>query len=195
MRLQYVGRIFVLKTQRFADLYPLLLKRAELPEDTKLAIYEEIKFDPTVMVELQNPNHSLANAQLEDGDILCLQEQPREVSISLLPKSHQPFAHSDSPPHSNRLCLEGLNSAVRMKLAVLQACLRSVCGEHVGVWVVAQDDMEELPYPTVKDYLVWVRNRMTVTFRRLDQPKVTLIHPCHHPDLMLGAVDAPPNLA
>lgn len=82
-----------------------------------------------------------------------------------------------------------------MKLAVLQACLRSVCGEHVGVWVVAQDDMEELPYPTVKDYLVWVRNRMTVTFRRLDQPKVTLIHPCHHPDLMLGAVDAPPNLA
>ncbi|EIE26652.1 cysteine proteinase [Coccomyxa subellipsoidea C-169] len=109
--LRYVGRIFVLKTQRFADLYPLLLKRAELPEDTKLAIYEEIKFDPTVMVELQNPNHSLANAQLEDGDILCLQEQPRE------------------------------------------------------------DDMEELPYPTVKDYLVWVRNRMTVTFRRLDQPK------------------------
>lgn len=73
----------MLKTQRFADLYPLLLKRAELPEDTKLAIYEEIKFDPTVMVELQNPNHSLANAQLEDGDILCLQEQPREVSTFL----------------------------------------------------------------------------------------------------------------
>ena len=36
----------------------------------------------------------------------------------------------------------------------------------------AQDAMEELPYPTVKEYMIWVRNRMTVTFRRLDQPKV-----------------------
>lgn len=36
-----------------------------------------------------------------------------------------------------------------------------------------QDDMEELPYPTVKEYMIWVRNRMTVTFRRLEHPKVT----------------------
>ena len=32
--------------------------------------------------------------------------------------------------------------------------------------------MEELPYPTVKHYLSWVRNRMTVSFRRLEQQKV-----------------------
>lgn len=81
MHLQYIGRIFANKSQRFVDLYPLLLKRAELPEGTKLSIFEEIKFDPTVMVELQNPSHSLANAQLEDGDILCIQEQPSEVKI------------------------------------------------------------------------------------------------------------------
>jgi hypothetical protein len=84
VQLQYIGRIFASKTQRFMDLYPLLLKRAGLPEGTKLSIYEEIKFDPTVMVDLQNPSHSLANAQLEDGDILCLQEQPSEVSTLLL---------------------------------------------------------------------------------------------------------------
>lgn len=36
--------------------------------------------------------------------------------------------------------------------------------------------MEELPYPTVKHYLSWVRNRMTVCFRRLEQPKVG-VHP------------------
>ncbi len=29
-----------------------------------------------------------------------------------------------------------------------------------------------LPYPTVKDYLEWVRKRITVTFRRLEHPKV-----------------------
>lgn len=76
---QYIGRIFATKTQRFVDLMPLLLKRAGLPEGTKLCIYEEIKFDPSVMVDLQTPSHSLANAQLEDGDILCLQEEPTEV--------------------------------------------------------------------------------------------------------------------
>ncbi|CAL8466972.1 g6508 [Coccomyxa elongata] len=109
--LRYIGRIFATKTQRFVDLMPLLLKRAGLPEGTKLCIYEEIKFDPSVMVDLQTPSHSLANAQLEDGDILCLQEEPSE------------------------------------------------------------DELEELPYPTVKHYLSWVRNRMTVCFRRLEQPK------------------------
>ena len=87
--LQYIGRIFALKMQRFAELMPLLLKRAGLPDGTKLSIYEEIKFDPSVMVDLQNPQHTLANAQLEDGDILCLQEEPSEVCPAY------------SPPHSS----------------------------------------------------------------------------------------------
>ena len=92
--LQYIGRIFASKAQRFADLYALLLKRAGLPEGTKLSIYEEIKFDPTVMVDLQNPSNSLANAQLEDGDILCLQEQPIEVTILLCRLPCRLFKHA-----------------------------------------------------------------------------------------------------
>ncbi len=79
---QYIGRIFATKMTRFSDLMPLLLKRAELPEGTRLAIYEEIKFEPTVMVELQSPLQTLAAGQLEDGDILCLQQEPSEVSTS-----------------------------------------------------------------------------------------------------------------
>lgn len=89
--MQYIGRIFATKTMRYSDLMPLLLKRAELPDGTRLAVYEEIKFEPSVMVELQNPAHTLAAAQLEDGDILCLQQEPSEVSTT--PK-HATFPHN-----------------------------------------------------------------------------------------------------
>lgn len=93
---QYIGRIFATKTQRFVELMPLLLKRAGLPEGTKLSIYEEIKFDPSVMVDLQNPQHSLANAQLEDGDILCLQEEPSEVRPAAACLAHLLFGSDKS---------------------------------------------------------------------------------------------------
>lgn len=35
-----------------------------------------------------------------------------------------------------------------------------------------QEERASLPYPTVKEYLEWVRKRITVTFRRLEHPKV-----------------------
>ena len=41
-----------------------------------------------------------------------------------------------------------------------------------------QEEQHSQPYPTVKDFLEWVRQRMTVTFRRLDQPKASsAVHP------------------
>jgi hypothetical protein len=40
--------------------------------------------------------------------------------------------------------------------------------------LMVQEEMKALPYPTARDFLNWVRNRMTVTFRRLDQAKVRL---------------------
>lgn len=56
------------------DLYGNLCRAANLPEGTDLECYEEIKFDPTVMIEQINPSSVLhATAQLEDGDIICFQ--------------------------------------------------------------------------------------------------------------------------
>lgn len=81
---QYVGRIFAAKSHRYADLIHLLLARAGLPEGTKLAIYEEVKFEPQLMCDLQPLSATLANAQLEDGDILCLQREPTEVLAPIL---------------------------------------------------------------------------------------------------------------
>jgi hypothetical protein len=52
----------------------------------------------------------------------------------------------------------------------------------------AQEEVQSLPYPTVKDFLEWVRLRMTVTFRRLNEPKVpspSSVSPALNPWLQL----------
>ncbi len=56
------------------DLFPVLCSLAGMPTTTPLEAYEEIKFEPSVMVE-RIPNASLlaTQAQLEDGDIVCFQ--------------------------------------------------------------------------------------------------------------------------
>ncbi len=48
----------------------------QLPEDAELDIYEEIKYEPSVMCQQQRMQDTLNNAQLEHGDILCIQEDP-----------------------------------------------------------------------------------------------------------------------
>jgi ubiquitin carboxyl-terminal hydrolase 7 len=83
-RAQYAGRIFASKVQRYQDLVPLLLQRTGLPPGTPLLVYEEVKFEPQLMCDLQTMSHTLAQAQLEDGDILCVQAEPAEVRARAL---------------------------------------------------------------------------------------------------------------
>ena len=78
--MQFVGHILAPKSSTFGDLAPLLRRRAGLPVDTELSIYEEIKFEPTVMCQPQRPQDTLMNGQLEHGDILCIQETVSPVS-------------------------------------------------------------------------------------------------------------------
>ena len=78
--LQFVGHILAPKSSTFGDLMPLLRRRAGLPDGAELSIYEEIKFEPTVMCQPQRPQDTLMNGQLEHGDILCIQEAVSPVS-------------------------------------------------------------------------------------------------------------------
>lgn len=79
--MQYVGRVFAPKAVRLQDIERLLCQRAGFEPNTPLLVFEEIKFEPQVMCEQLNPAQTLANQQLEDGDILCYQEQPTDVSM------------------------------------------------------------------------------------------------------------------
>ena len=194
--MQYAGRIFASKVQRFQDLVPLLLHRTGLPEGTPLLIYEEVKFEPQLMCDLQNMAHTLAQAQLEDGDILCLQAELTEVrglsqwqQVLIAPRD--PRGHLlDLKWGAGCLELPACQSPVftlpkpQSMPAHLQGCsvsstsscmLRRNSSRNSTLMLTAcasQEERASLPYPTVKDYLEWVRKRITVTFRRLEHPKV-----------------------
>ncbi len=75
-----MGHILAPKSSTFGDLAPLLRRKAGLPDGAELSIFEEIKFEPTVMCQPQRPQDTLMNGQLEHGDILCIQEAVPPVS-------------------------------------------------------------------------------------------------------------------
>ena len=74
-----MSHILAPKNTTFENLTPLLRRRAGLPDDAELDIYEEIKYEPTVMCQRQRMQDTLNNAQLEHGDILCVQETVQPV--------------------------------------------------------------------------------------------------------------------
>ena len=80
-----MGHVFAPRNVTFENLTPLLRKRVQLPEDAELDIYEEIKYEPSVMCQQQRMQDTLNNAQLEHGDILCIQKTLQPVSILIVP--------------------------------------------------------------------------------------------------------------
>lgn len=61
------------------ELYPLLRKLGGLGEGEAVEAYEEVKFEPAVMVDKLTPTKTLAMLQLEDGDILVFQRTLPQV--------------------------------------------------------------------------------------------------------------------
>lgn len=72
-QLEYAGKALLTKSQTFGSCHKLLKDRAGLPAEEEIEVYEEVKFAPTVIVELTKPETTLAAAKLEDGDILIVQ--------------------------------------------------------------------------------------------------------------------------
>lgn len=82
--LSYMGCRFAHKNDRINSLYQTMCQLAGWPVDTPLLVYEEIKYDPSVMCERISPHSTLSNAQLEHGDIICFQKaMPSEAEAAL----------------------------------------------------------------------------------------------------------------
>ncbi|KAL8029537.1 hypothetical protein ABFX02_14G230900 [Erythranthe guttata] len=82
--LRYVGRLFVKDIGKPIDILTKLNEMAGYAPDEDIEIYEEIKFDPSVMCEHINKMSTFKSSQLEDGDIVCFQKSlPAEVSQRL----------------------------------------------------------------------------------------------------------------
>ncbi|XP_070051090.1 ubiquitin C-terminal hydrolase 12-like isoform X2 [Nicotiana tabacum] len=73
--LQYVGRLFVKSTSKPIEILPKLNELAGFAPDQEIDLFEEIKFEPSVMCERLDKKASFRFSQIEDGDIICFQKK------------------------------------------------------------------------------------------------------------------------
>ncbi|KAM0937163.1 putative ubiquitinyl hydrolase 1 [Dioscorea sansibarensis] len=78
--LRYVGRLFVKALGRPLEILAKLNEMAGFPPNEQLQLFEEIKFEPTVMCEHIDIKFTFRSSQLEDGDIICYQKNPYLMS-------------------------------------------------------------------------------------------------------------------
>ncbi|CAA3015815.1 ubiquitin carboxyl-terminal hydrolase 12-like isoform X2 [Olea europaea subsp. europaea] len=89
-QLRYVGRFFVKSSSKPMEILIKLNELAGFPPDEEIELFEEIKFEPTVMCERLDRRASFRFSQIEDGDIICFQKK-------LLPEGEEKFRYPDVP--------------------------------------------------------------------------------------------------
>jgi len=78
--LRYVGRLFVKANGKPVEILTKLNELAGFSPDEEIELFEEIKFEPTVMCEHIDKKHTFRGSQLEDGDIICFQKSTQVES-------------------------------------------------------------------------------------------------------------------
>ncbi|GLT96291.1 hypothetical protein SLE2022_139260 [Rubroshorea leprosula] len=74
----YVGRFLVKSSGKPVEYIAKLNQMAGFAPDGEIELYEEIKFEPSVMCEQLDKRTSFRSSQIEDGDIICFQKFPLE---------------------------------------------------------------------------------------------------------------------
>ena len=77
--LEFLGHFMVNHNQKLADLVPTLLRMKDLPPETQIKFYEEVR---PVLINPIKPSETIKTAELGDGDIICFQKEltPMEVA-------------------------------------------------------------------------------------------------------------------
>ncbi|KAL0401465.1 UNVERIFIED_CONTAM: Ubiquitin carboxyl-terminal hydrolase 12 [Sesamum latifolium] len=76
-KLRYVGRLFVKGNGKPMEILKKLNEMAGFAPEEEIELFEEIKFEPSVMCEHIDKKLSFRGSQLEDGDIICFQKCPQ----------------------------------------------------------------------------------------------------------------------
>ncbi|CAO2840942.1 unnamed protein product [Amaranthus hypochondriacus] len=72
--LRFVGRLFVKANGKPGEIIGKLKEMSGYSAEEEIELYEEIKFEPTVMCEHIDRKLTFRGSQLEDGDIVCFQK-------------------------------------------------------------------------------------------------------------------------
>ncbi|PWY79654.1 ubiquitin C-terminal hydrolase [Aspergillus heteromorphus CBS 117.55] len=73
-----VGPVYVRKTQKVADLAPVILEKMGWPAGTEFMLYEEIKHN---MIDIMKPKQTFQQSEIQDGDIIAFQKQIKESEL------------------------------------------------------------------------------------------------------------------
>ncbi|KAF8694589.1 hypothetical protein HU200_038118 [Digitaria exilis] len=73
----FMGRLFVKGLGKPSEILEKLNEMAGFSPDQEIDLYEEIKFEPSVMCETVDKKLTFRSNQLLDGDIICFQKSPR----------------------------------------------------------------------------------------------------------------------
>ncbi|RPD80183.1 cysteine proteinase [Lentinus tigrinus ALCF2SS1-7] len=77
-RLSGVGKVYVPRASKVADLVPIINERMRWTPGTPLKLYEEIK---PGMIELMKPKLTFTQSEIQDGDIICFQVDVPEKEL------------------------------------------------------------------------------------------------------------------
>ncbi|KAJ8446165.1 hypothetical protein Cgig2_015936 [Carnegiea gigantea] len=88
--LRCVGRLFVKANGKPGEILSKLKEMVGYAGDEEIELYEEIKFEPSVMCEPIDRKLTFRNSQLEDGDIVCFQK-------AVPPESAERYRYPDVP--------------------------------------------------------------------------------------------------
>ncbi|KAI9891263.1 MAG: hypothetical protein M1814_002953 [Vezdaea aestivalis] len=81
--LKGVGSIYVRKTDKVADLYTPTCQLLGWPTTTPLKLHEEIK---PAMIDPMKPKQTLQAAEIQDGDIICVEKQISDKDANAMAK-------------------------------------------------------------------------------------------------------------
>lgn len=73
-----MGHVYVNKNDRVETLFPHIRALMDWKDGRDIALYEEIKFS---MIETMKPSLSFGLSEIQDGDIICFQENERNPGI------------------------------------------------------------------------------------------------------------------
>ncbi|PYH96113.1 ubiquitin C-terminal hydrolase [Aspergillus ellipticus CBS 707.79] len=73
-----VGAVYVRKTQKVADLAPIILEKMGWAAGTEFMLFEEIKHN---MIDIMKPKQTFQQSEIQDGDIIAFQKTLKESEL------------------------------------------------------------------------------------------------------------------
>ncbi|CAO3594348.1 unnamed protein product [Absidia cylindrospora] len=161
-----LGHLFVRSNDKVGDVIPSLLKRAELPQDSTVDLYEEVK--PS-MIDKMNLKQTFHQSEIQHGDIICFQIP---ASDEMSQELHGQGKHATVKEHYKSI-LNKVMVTFKSKLDRRDGNeVKLVMDRHAGYTQVVHQLADKLE-------VEWTKIRLTSAHAATQQPKEVIPFRAH----------------